>query len=136
MIATHTGRRKGQNDRPKDTGDDRCDLCGARIGVEFRKRWRHLRSEHRNYARGLLLRLFAPVVFIALVVGISTLHSSTALLIVALVLCLAVGGTGVVLTREQRSETPEIRRVSRRLRSYAVARSGSCFSRSPSSPCS
>jgi hypothetical protein len=42
---------------------DRCELCGARAETT-RDRIAHLRAEHPAYARGLLLRLMAPAVFL------------------------------------------------------------------------
>lgn len=46
--------------------DDRCDLCGYRSTGTFSDRLAHLRRSHPAYARGLLLRMAAPFVFLVL----------------------------------------------------------------------
>lgn len=52
---------------------DRCELCGASAPATFVGRTRHLRKEHPAYARGLLLRILAPVAFLAAIVALQVL---------------------------------------------------------------
>ncbi len=42
---------------------DSCELCGARLEGGPRKQLAHMRSEHPAYARGVISRLAAPLVF-------------------------------------------------------------------------
>jgi hypothetical protein len=49
---------------------DRCDLCKARIEPSARGRITHLRRCHPGYARGLLLRVVAPAVFLMIVMAL------------------------------------------------------------------
>jgi hypothetical protein len=42
---------------------DSCELCGARLEGGPRKQLAHMRREHPAYARGVLSRLAAPLVF-------------------------------------------------------------------------
>lgn len=63
---------------------DRCELCGYRSDGGFRDRMAHLRSAHPAYARGLLLRLAAPPVFLVLVVALAAVKAPSWLYIVAL----------------------------------------------------
>jgi len=56
---------------------DRCELCGASAPATFSGRTRHLRKEHPAYARGLLLRILAPVVFLGGVVGLQAAGAPT-----------------------------------------------------------
>ncbi|MGH2726531.1 MAG: hypothetical protein ACRDKS_06100 [Actinomycetota bacterium] len=71
---------------------DRCELCGANAPATFVGRTRHLRKEHPAYARGLLLRILAPVVFLAGVVGLQALDAP-----VWTVLVVAAGSAGLAI---------------------------------------
>lgn len=54
---------------------DRCELCGHRFEAGFAARMRHLRGSHPAYARGLLLRLAAPLAMIAGVLVLAVAHA-------------------------------------------------------------
>lgn len=43
---------------------DQCELCGYRSDGTFRDRVTHLRGSHPAYARGLLLRVASPLLFL------------------------------------------------------------------------
>ncbi|HYZ91229.1 MAG TPA: hypothetical protein VFA34_02405 [Actinomycetota bacterium] len=62
---------------------DRCELCGARVGGA-RERARHLRSAHPGYARNVVARIAAPLVFVVAVVVLSALHAPPVAFLVAL----------------------------------------------------
>src|SRR5438445_3332695 len=71
--------KRARNERVKKTravtAIDRCDRCGVASTGTFRGDFRHLRSQHSRYARGLLLRLCAPVVFLVGVGVLGLLHA-------------------------------------------------------------
>jgi hypothetical protein len=76
-----------------------CDMCGAPLGVGFRERWRHAWRNHPDYARGLLLRLGAPLTFIGLIVILTAIHAPAGVLLGALGLCLVIVAIGVAQAR-------------------------------------
>jgi hypothetical protein len=76
-----------------------CDMCGAPLGLGFRERWRHAWQSHPAYARGLLLRLTAPILFLILAVTLTTIHAPAGLLVGALGLCLVIVAVGVTHAR-------------------------------------
>jgi len=91
--------------------DGRCELCGARDEGSFRSRIAHLRSEHPSYARGLFLRLIAPVLFLVLVLGLAAGHAPQWAYLVALVATFGLLFFGKVRSRVERSRagtTPTI----------------------------
>ncbi len=83
--------------------EGRCELCGARDEGTFRSRVAHLRQEHPAYARGLLLRVIAPVVFLAAIFILSALKAPTWAYIVGLGLGFGVLFLGKARTRRERT---------------------------------
>ena len=71
---------------------DRCELCGASAPATFAGRFRHLRKEHPAYARGLLLRITAPLAFLVALVALQALEAPAWTLVFA-----AVGAAGLAL---------------------------------------
>ena len=57
---------------------NRCDLCGYRSEGRFLDRVRHLKSEHPQYAKGLLFRVAAPGIFLIEVLVMAAVRSSPA----------------------------------------------------------
>lgn len=83
---------------------DRCDLCGAGSDGTFSDRTRHLRQEHPAYARGLLLRIVSPLVFLVAIVTLQALGAPawTAFLATATSVGLAV--LGIAMARSGRAQ--------------------------------
>jgi hypothetical protein len=63
---------------------DRCELCGYRSDGTFKDRTSHLRRSHPGYARGLLLRIAAPMLFLVEVLILSVLQAPPWAYLVAL----------------------------------------------------
>ena len=82
--------------------EGRCELCGARDEGTFRSRVAHLRQEHPAYARGLLLRVIAPAVFLAVILGLGALKAPAWTYIVGLALGFGVLFLGKTRTRRAR----------------------------------
>jgi len=83
--------------------EGRCELCGARDEGTYRSRVAHLRQEHPAYARGLLLRVIAPVVFLAVILVLGALKAPAWAYVVGLGLALAVLVLGKSRTRRERT---------------------------------
>jgi hypothetical protein len=82
---------------------DCCELCGTTVGATFRERFGHLRSAHRDYARSLVLRMVAPMVFLAGVLGLSAARAPRPAYLVALFACFGLLFFGKVRSRAERS---------------------------------
>lgn len=95
-MASRAVRRAG-------VATDRCDLCGIRVDGTFSQRTRHLRKEHPAFARGLLLRVVAPLLFLASVVVIQATGAPVWAAVVATAAALALAGVGVAMVRSARS---------------------------------
>ena len=96
--------------------EGRCELCGAGDEGTFRSRVAHLRQEHPAYARGLLLRVIAPVVFIGVILVLGALQAPAWAYIVGLAVGFVVLFLGKARTRRERTAagtTPkmELKRV-------------------------
>jgi len=63
---------------------NRCDLCGYRSEGRFLDRVRHLKSEHPQYAKGLLFRVAAPGIFLIEVLVMAAVHAPQWAFIVAI----------------------------------------------------
>ena len=61
----------------------RCELCGYRSDGTIRDRIGHLRERHPGYARGLLLRVVAPLVFLVEIAVLAALHAPSWVFLVA-----------------------------------------------------
>ncbi|HSS10410.1 MAG TPA: hypothetical protein VLL25_11020 [Acidimicrobiales bacterium] len=85
--------------------DDRCTLCGYRSDGSFADRLRHLRRSHPDYARGLLLRLVAPLVLVAMVGLLAAVHAPAWGYVAALVVAAGVVAGGVVIARRDPNRT-------------------------------
>ena len=91
---------------------DRCQFCQARFDGGFGSRIRHLRKEHPALARGLLLRLAAPVAFFVILLALQALAAPAW----TLVLAVAAGGglalAGVAVSRSGIGDTdrPSLRK--------------------------
>ena len=83
--------------------EGRCELCGARDEGTFRSRVAHLRKEHPAYARGLFLRVIAPVVFLAVILVLAALKSPAWGYVVGLGLSFGVLFLGKVRSRRERA---------------------------------
>jgi hypothetical protein len=94
-----------------------CTLCGYRSDGSFADRMRHLRGSHPAYARGLLLRLAAPVVLVVLVVLLALVHAPSWAYVAALVLAFVAVAGGVVLSRSDPSRTSSLPGLGQLLRS-------------------
>jgi hypothetical protein len=82
---------------------DRCDLCGARIEGTGRERFAHLRAKHPAYARGLVMRLLSPGVFLIWVLLLGALHAPQWAYLVALGVSFGLLFFGKVRSRVERS---------------------------------
>jgi len=96
---------------------DRCELCGARAET-FRDRLAHLRAEHPVYARGLIFRLVAPGVFLAVVLILAATHAPPWTYLGALFVSFGMLFFGKVRSRVERSRagarpTLELKRLIR-----------------------
>ena len=83
--------------------EGRCELCGARDEGTFRSRVAHLRKEHPAYARGLFLRVIAPVVFLAVILVLAALKAPAWGYVVGLGLGFGVLFLGKVRSKQERS---------------------------------
>lgn len=97
---------------------DRCDMCGYQFEGSFADRLRHLRRTHPAYTRGVLLRVSAPFVFLALVGALAAAHAPTKTYIVALVGAYALLFFGKQASRSQRKKaglraTPPVKKMLR-----------------------
>ena len=81
---------------------DRCDLCGAGVDGTFLQRTRHLRMEHPAYARGLLLRMVAPLVFLVSVVALQATGAPVWTAFVASAASLGIAVLGITQARAAR----------------------------------
>ena len=84
-------------------GEGRCELCGARDDGAFRSRIAHLRKEHPAYARGLILRLAAPGLFLVVMLALAAARAPQWGYLVALVACFGLLFFGKVRSRVERS---------------------------------
>jgi hypothetical protein len=66
---------------------DRCELCNARLPGSFTARMGHLRGAHPRYAKGLLLRLATPLLFLAALGALAAASAPDWAYLVALGLC-------------------------------------------------
>lgn len=82
---------------------DRCELCGYRSTGTLGDRIGHLRREHPVYARGLLLRMATPLVFLAAVLGLAALRAPQWTFLVALGGSLALMAAGLGRSRAERA---------------------------------
>jgi len=82
---------------------DRCELCGARLTGSTLERFGHLRTAHRRYAQGLLLRLATPLLFLATIGALAVAGAPQWAYVVALALCGGVVVAGMRLARSERS---------------------------------
>lgn len=83
---------------------DRCELCGYRSDGTFRDRMGHLRGSHPAYARGLLFRVSAPVVFLIEVVALAAIRAPQWAYLVALASSFGLLFFGKVRSRLERSK--------------------------------
>jgi hypothetical protein len=100
--------------RTNNADAERCTLCGYRSDGSFADRMRHLRGSHPGYARGLLLRLVAPLMFAGLVVLLAVAQAPTWGYFVALALMVGFVAVGVMATRHDATRTrarPNIRQL-------------------------
>ena len=79
-----------------------CELCGRSFDASVRGRFAHLRAEHPAYARGLLLRLAAPVVFIVSMWVLSVAHAPGIAYVAALIASWGLLFMGKVRSRAER----------------------------------
>jgi hypothetical protein len=82
--------------------EGRCELCGARADTA-RERIAHLRAEHPAYARGLLLRLFAPAILFLGVIILAALKAPSWAYVVVLALSFGALFFGKIRSRVERS---------------------------------
>jgi hypothetical protein len=95
-----------------------CELCGYRSEGTFRDRMRHLKKEHPAYARGVLLRIVAPGLFLVEVLILAAVHAPPWVYIVALFTSFGLLFMGKVRARAERQKagarpTMEFRRLLR-----------------------
>jgi hypothetical protein len=98
-------------------GDDRCVLCGYRSDGSFADRIRHLRGSHPDYARGLLLRLVAPVALVGIVGLLAVLHAPIWSYLVALGVAALLVTVGIITARRDPSRTSKLPNFAQMLRS-------------------
>jgi hypothetical protein len=89
---------KGSWSAPAGGDADRCELCGYRSNGTFRDRAGHLRKTHPGYARGVVFRLAAPMLFLAEVVALGALRGPPWAYLVAL-----FSSFGLLFVGKQRS---------------------------------
>jgi hypothetical protein len=89
--------------RTMDT--DRCDLCNARIEASARGRIGHLRRSHPGYARGLLLRVIAPGVFLVTIAMLSAAKAPSWMYVVGLFACFGLLFFGKQRSRSERKRS-------------------------------
>lgn len=87
---------------PSNATIDRCDLCGYRFEGGLRDRIRHLRGTHRAYARGVLLRVVAPFVFLGTILVLSALRAPQNAYVVALFVAFGLLFVGKLRSRTER----------------------------------
>lgn len=96
---TSTSTRKA----PGAAAGDRCELCGARVGGgSLRARFGHLGEAHRRYRQGLLLRLGAPFLFLALLGALAAASAPQWAYLAVLPLCGAVALAGARVAHAER----------------------------------
>jgi hypothetical protein len=83
--------------------EGRRELCGAHDEGTFRSRIAHLRMEHPAYARGLFLRVIAPVVFLAVILGLGALKAPAWAYVLGLGLSLGVLFLGRARSKQGRA---------------------------------
>jgi hypothetical protein len=83
--------------------EGRCELCGARDEGSFRSRMAHLKAEHPAYARGLILRLVAPLVFLVVVLALAALKAPSWAYLIGFGASFALLFFGKVRSRVERS---------------------------------
>lgn len=105
MAAKARARAKPASAKPAGaTGvPDRCELCGTRLPGSFTARMGHLRGAHPRYARGLLLRLATPLVFLAALGALAAAGAPDWAYLVALGLCGALMVAGMWASRAGRT---------------------------------
>jgi hypothetical protein len=82
-----------------------CELCGNQLAGDGAKiRLAHLRQTHSGYARGLLLRMAAPFVFLLLVLAASATGAPSWVYPAALVVSVVVMLAGRRIARGARRE--------------------------------
>jgi hypothetical protein len=81
---------------------DRCDLCKAQIAPTARGRIGHLRRSHPGYARGLLLRVVAPGVFLMAMMVLGATHAPGWVYLAALFGCFGLLFWGKQRSRNER----------------------------------
>jgi hypothetical protein len=86
----------------KEVRADRCELCGYRSDGTFRNRISHLRERHPGYARGLLFRVVAPLVFVMEILILAAFHAPPWSFLVALGLSYALLFFGKQRSRSER----------------------------------
>ncbi len=96
----------------------RCELCGQPSAGSFRADFGHLRAAHPRYARGLVLRMVAPLLFLAVMGALVAASAPTWAYFSALaigVLSLVVGKVESRRAREQANvrSAPPIRQIMR-----------------------
>jgi len=115
-----TKRRAAPRSRPVKSrpaaADDAqcCTLCGYESDGSFADRVRHLRRSHPGYARGLLLRLAAPLVFAGLVVLLAVIGAPTVAYLIALAITAGCVAAGIAASRRDPSRTsarPSLRQL-------------------------
>lgn len=84
---------------------ERCELCGAGTSDSVRDRFGHLRTEHPAYTWGLVLRMAAPLAFLAIVVALQALQAPTSTLLVAIGASAGLAIAGVAISRSARMES-------------------------------
>lgn len=82
---------------------DRCELCGHRWEPGLAARMRHLRRSHPAYARGLLLRVAAPAVFLVTVLALAVTKAPPWAYLVGLGTSYALLFFGRIRSRTERS---------------------------------
>jgi hypothetical protein len=83
---------------------DRCELCGVKAPATFVGRTRHLRQEHPAYARGLLLRIVSPMIFLAFFVVLQAAEAPAWTILPAAAAAGGLALAGLWTTRKARTE--------------------------------
>jgi hypothetical protein len=97
--------------------DDRCTLCGYRSDGSFADRIRHLRGSHRDYARGLFLRLVAPIALVGIVGLLAVVHAPAWSYFAALGVAVLLVTVGIITARRDPSRTSKLPNLGQMLRS-------------------
>jgi hypothetical protein len=82
---------------------DRCELCRRSLPAAWSARLRHLKEEHPAFARGLLLRLAAPLAFVGLLLVLSALGAPAWTAALPLAVGGALAAAGIALSRRART---------------------------------